>query len=175
MRSRCRRRGRRHLDRCAGVVAVGRCEADFDVVGGTPVDAAGCPARGGRSRPSPRGSRRSVCAPRHPPRTRGAAPHADKRRPKSWPVPTAPTMAMPVYRPRSGRVSHWGTVERMGPFAWCCSPKTTKRSPHVPGGGYGGSGRLTVCRPLRPRKMYISDVTTLHASHAVVNHRVAYA
>ena len=88
-------------------------------------------------------------------------------------LPTAPMMAMPVHRRSSGMVSHRGAAIRMGPSAWCCWPSITKRSPLVHGGVHERSGRLTFWWPIRPIKMYVSDVTTLHARHPVANHSVA--
>src|SRR5258708_11576612 len=73
------------------------------------------------------------------------------------PEPMAPTTSVPVYRPRSGIVSHVGEAARAGEGRRCCSPCTTNRSERWSGRGYGGSGPMAVVRPWRPTKMYRHD------------------
>ena len=61
------------------------------------------------------------------------------------PVPTAPKMATPVYRPRSGSVSQEGRVISRGSVGWWTSP-TTRAGESSPG-DVGQRGRVP--RPKR--------------------------
>src|SRR5207249_2003925 len=90
------------------------------------------------------------------------------------PVPTAPTIIIPVYKPRSGMTSHRGSDAGDGDIRWCCSPSTRKSSLRSSGDGYRGNGADRVGRADVATKMYASENTTLSRKKGVVNHTIAY-
>src|SRR5439155_9688944 len=86
------------------------------------------------------------------------------------PVPTAPTIIIPVYKPRSGMTSQRGSDAGDGDVRWCCSPSTRKISVRSSGDGYCGSGADRVGRVDVATKMYVSENTILSRTKGVVNH-----
>jgi hypothetical protein len=65
------------------------------------------------------------------------------------PLPTAPRIAIPVNRPRSGISSQCGVSDGPRRRGLCTSPTTTKRSSRLLGSGY--RGRISPANPFRAR------------------------
>src|SRR5438067_3264466 len=91
-----------------------------------------------------------------------------------FPVPTAPRIATPVYKPRCGIVNQSGVGARPGVVVKWVSPSTSDGALLASGAGYRGSRRVRTLGAWRYATIARTDRTIDPAKNGVENHIVAY-